>query len=128
MPIVRKEFQLTPQQVGWCIIALTASTILARLFFGWLCDRIGPRLAYTWLLAVGSLGVMGIGLAHDYTTFLLFRLIVGGIGSHLLNCAIHQQECPGSRLRHRRRRRECRRLCRRVPLQDGGAPSGRRPC
>ena len=33
------------------------------------CDRIGPRLSYTWLLVVGSLGVMGIGLAHDYTTF-----------------------------------------------------------
>jgi NNP family nitrate/nitrite transporter-like MFS transporter len=89
MPIVRKEFQLTPDQVGWCIIAGTASTIFARLFFGWLCDRIGPRLAYTWLLMVGSLGVMGVGLSHDYRTFLMFRLIIGGIGASFVITQYH---------------------------------------
>ena len=89
MPVVRKEFQLTPDQVGWCIIASTASTIFARLFFGWLCDRIGPRLSYTWLLVVGSLGVMGIGLAHDYTTFLMFRLLIGGIGASFVITQYH---------------------------------------
>ena len=71
MPVVAKSFQLTPDQVGWCIIASTASTIFARLLFGWLSDRIGPRLAYTWLLVVGSLAVMGIGLSRDYTTSFL---------------------------------------------------------
>ncbi|MGO9115774.1 MAG: MFS transporter [Thermoguttaceae bacterium] len=89
MPIVRKEFQLTPDQVGWCIIASTASTIFARLFFGWLCDRIGPRLSYTWLLLVGSLGVMGIGLSHDYATFLMFRLFIGGIGASFVITQYH---------------------------------------
>ena len=53
MPVVRDEFQLTKSQIGWCLIAATASTIFARLLIGWLCDRIGPRLAYTWLLAWG---------------------------------------------------------------------------
>ncbi len=89
MPVVRTEFRLTPDQVGWCIIASTASTIFARLFFGWLCDRIGPRLSYTWLLVVGSLGVMGIGLAHDYTTFLMFRLLIGGIGASFVITQYH---------------------------------------
>jgi len=89
MPVVRKEFQLTAEQVGWCIIASTASTIVARLFCGWLCDRIGPRLTYTWLLTVGSLGVMGIGLSHDYATFLMFRLIVGGIGASFVITQYH---------------------------------------
>ena len=44
---------------------------------GWLCDHIGPRRAYTWLLVLGSIPVMAVGLAHDYTTFLLFRLAIG---------------------------------------------------
>ncbi len=89
MPIIRKEFQLTPSQVGWCIIASTASTVFSRLLFGWLCDRIGPRLSYTWLLLVGSLGVMGIGLSHDYTTFLIFRLLIGGIGASFVITQYH---------------------------------------
>ncbi|MEZ6126836.1 MAG: hypothetical protein R3C49_27280 [Planctomycetaceae bacterium] len=46
-----------------------AITVLARLFIGWLCDRVGPRIAYTWLLILGSLPVMGIGFAHDFQTF-----------------------------------------------------------
>jgi NNP family nitrate/nitrite transporter-like MFS transporter len=89
MPVIRKEFQLTPDQVGWCIIAGTASTIFARLFCGWLCDRIGPRLTYTWLLTLGSLGVMGVGLAHDYATFLVFRLIIGAIGASFVITQYH---------------------------------------
>lgn len=89
MPVVRKEFQLTPSQVGWCIIASTASTIFARLLFGWLCDRIGPRLSYTWLLLTGSLAVMGIGCAHDYATFLMFRLFIGGIGASFVITQYH---------------------------------------
>ena len=34
---------------------LVAATVFARLLVGWLCDRIGPRLTYTWLLILGSL-------------------------------------------------------------------------
>ena len=56
-------------------------TILARLLVGWLCDRIGPRLTYSGLLLTGSLPVMGIGLAHDFTTFLMFRVAIGVIGA-----------------------------------------------
>ena len=66
MPVVRAEFGLSKDQVGWCIIGSVALTTLARLFVGWLCDRIGPRLTYTGLLVLGSLPVMGIGLAHDF--------------------------------------------------------------
>src|SRR5580704_16671095 len=57
MPIVRAEFKLTPDQVKYTVIASVAITFFARLFFGWLCDIIGPRLSYTILLAVGSIPV-----------------------------------------------------------------------
>lgn len=89
MPIVREELQLTKAQVGNTIIASVAITILARLFFGWLCDRIGPRRSYSWLLILGSLPVMGIGLAHDYESFLLFRLAIGAIGASFVITQFH---------------------------------------
>jgi MFS transporter, NNP family, nitrate/nitrite transporter len=89
MPIVRDEFQLTKSQVGWCLIAATGSTIFARLLFGWLCDRIGPRLSYTWLLVLGSFAVMGIGLSRDYYSFLIFRLLIGCIGASFVITQYH---------------------------------------
>ena len=66
MPYVRDELGLTKEQIGNTIIASVSITIVARLFIGWLCDRICPRLSYTFLLLLGSLPVMGIGLASDY--------------------------------------------------------------
>src|SRR5262245_36500341 len=71
MPVIREELHLTKSQIGNSIIASVAFTILARLVVGWLCDRVGPRRTYTWLLILGSLPVMGVGLAHDYTSFLI---------------------------------------------------------
>jgi NNP family nitrate/nitrite transporter-like MFS transporter len=89
MKVVRDELQLTQAQIGWGIIASVAITVLARLVFGWLCDRIGPRLAYTWLLIVGSIPVMLIGLAHDPWTFIVFRLLIGVIGASFVITQYH---------------------------------------
>ena len=89
MPIIRAELHLTRQQVGNTVIASVAITILVRLLVGWLCDRIGPRRCYTWLLVLGSLPVMGVGLAHDYTSFLMFRLGIGAIGASFVITQYH---------------------------------------
>jgi NNP family nitrate/nitrite transporter-like MFS transporter len=89
MPVIRQELHLTKEQIGNSIIASVAITVLARLAIGWLCDRAGPRRAYTWLLILGSLPVMGVGLAHDYTTFLLFRLAIGAIGASFVITQFH---------------------------------------
>lgn len=69
MIIIREDLQLTKEQVGWTIIASVTVTLFARLFIGWLCDRIGPRLTYTGLLLIGSLPVAGIGLADSFESF-----------------------------------------------------------
>src|SRR5918995_3223625 len=61
MPVIREDLHLTKGQIGNIIIASVAITIFARLFFGWLCDKIGPRISYTILLLIGSLPVMFIG-------------------------------------------------------------------
>jgi len=89
MPVIRQEFHLTKAQIGNLTIASVAITVLVRLFIGWLCDHIGPRRAYTWLLILGSLPVMAVGLAHDYTTFLLFRLAIGAIGASFVITQYH---------------------------------------
>lgn len=89
MPIVREELSLTKDQVGWCIIGSVSITILARLLFGWLCDRIGPRLSYTWLLTLGSIPVMTIGLASNFESFLLFRVLIGVIGASFVITQYH---------------------------------------
>ena len=81
MAIVREDLMLTQAQIGNTIIASVAITVLVRMLIGPLCDRIGPRKVYTWLLIFGSLPVMGIGLADNYTTFLIFRLAIGAIGA-----------------------------------------------
>jgi len=89
MVLVRKELDLTPEQLVNTMIASVAITIVARLVIGWLCDRIGPRLSYTWLLMLGSLPVMGIGLANTYESFLLFRLGIGVIGASFVITQYH---------------------------------------
>ena len=89
MSVVRTELALTKEQVGWAIIGSVSMTIFARLFIGWLVDRIGPRKSYTWLLILGSFPVMGIGLAHDFQTFLFFRVLIGGIGASFVITQYH---------------------------------------
>jgi len=89
MAIVREELSLTKGQIGNTIIASVAITIVARLFIGWLCDRIGPRLSYTFLLLFASIPVMAIGLSTNYETFLLFRLGIGTIGASFVITQYH---------------------------------------
>jgi MFS transporter, NNP family, nitrate/nitrite transporter len=89
MKVVRSELNLTSDQVGWCIIGSVAATILARLIVGSLCDRYGPRITYTWLLILGSLPVMGIGLAGNFAEFLVFRILIGAIGASFVVTQCH---------------------------------------
>ena len=89
MPIVREDLGLTKSQIGNIIIASVAITIFARLLFGWLCDKIGPRLSYSLLLLIGSVPVMFIGLSNSYESFLLFRLAIGVIGASFVITQYH---------------------------------------
>ena len=89
MPMVRHDLGLSKTQIGNTIIASVAITIIVRLLIGWLCDRFGPRRTYAALLILGSLPIMGIGLAHDYQSFLWFRLAIGAIGASFVLTQYH---------------------------------------
>src|SRR3569833_524981 len=89
MPTIRAELHLTKAMGGNTIIASVASTIIARLIIGRLCDKWGPRRTAVRLLLIGSIPVFMVGLAHDYTTFLLFRLAIGVIGASFVITQFH---------------------------------------
>ena len=89
MPVVREDLGLSQGQIGYIIIGSVSITIFARLLFGWLCDKIGPRLAYTILLLTSALPVMGIGMSNSYEMFLLFRLAIGITGASFVITQYH---------------------------------------
>ena len=89
MPTIRAELHLTKAQIGNIIIASVGSTIIARLIIGKLCDTWGPRKTAVRLLLLGSLPVFFVGLAHSYTTFLMFRLAIGVIGASFVITQFH---------------------------------------
>ena len=89
MAVVREDLSLTQTQIGNTIIASVAITVVVRLLIGVLCDRIGPRKTYTGLLMLGSIPVMGIGLANSFETFLLARLAIGAIGASFVITQYH---------------------------------------
>ena len=89
MAVVREDLKLTKAQIGNTVIASVLFTIFARFLTGWLCDRFGPRRTYAALLILGAFPVAGIGLAHSYQSFLIFRLVIGLIGASFVVTQYH---------------------------------------
>jgi NNP family nitrate/nitrite transporter-like MFS transporter len=89
MPTIKEDLHLDKSQIGNIVIASVSGTILARLLIGKLCDTWGPRKTYTALLLLGAIPVMGVGLAHSYTSFLLFRLAISIIGASFVITQFH---------------------------------------
>jgi NNP family nitrate/nitrite transporter-like MFS transporter len=89
MPLVREEFRLGSDQIANITIAAVTVTIFGRLLVGPLCDRLGPRRAYTGLLLLGSIPVFGMALAQGYTSFLIARLATGMAGAGFVITQYH---------------------------------------
>lgn len=89
MPVIKGEFGLTKDQIANINIAAVAVTILVRLIIGPLCDRFGPRKAYTGLLLIGAIPVFGVAAAQSYESFLFFRLLIGAIGASFVITQYH---------------------------------------
>ncbi len=89
MPVIKGEFGLTKDQIANINIAAVAVTILVRLLIGPLCDKYGPRKAYTGLLLLGAIPVLGVASAQSYESFLFFRLLIGAIGASFVITQYH---------------------------------------
>ena len=89
MPVIKGDLNLSNDQIYSISIAGVFATVLARFVIGPLCDKYGPRLTYTALLAFGAIPVIGIAFAWDYTSFLVFRLMIGIIGASFVITQFH---------------------------------------
>lgn len=89
LKIVRDDLGITTDQIVTANMVAVASTVFMRLIIGWLCDKIGPRIAYSWLLILGSIPVMLIGLSQNYEQFLIFRMLIGAIGASFVITQFH---------------------------------------
>ena len=89
MPVIKGEFGLSKDQIANINIAAVAVTILVRLIIGPLCDKFGPRKAYTGLLLLGAIPVLGVASAQSYESFLFFRLLIGAIGASFVITQYH---------------------------------------
>ena len=89
MPVIKGDLHLTSDQVYSIGIAGVFATVLARFVIGPLCDKYGPRATYTALLTLGALPVIGVAFAWDYTSFLVFRLLIGVIGASFVITQFH---------------------------------------
>jgi NNP family nitrate/nitrite transporter-like MFS transporter len=56
---------------------------------GPMCDKYGPRVVYTSLLALGAIPVFGVAFANSYPMFLIFRLLIGAIGASFVITQYH---------------------------------------
>ncbi len=89
MPIIAGDLHLQKADIANITIAGVFATILARFAIGPLCDKYGPRIAYTLMLSLGAIPVFGIAFAWDYTSFLVFRLLIGIIGASFVITQFH---------------------------------------
>jgi MFS transporter, NNP family, nitrate/nitrite transporter len=89
MPVIKADLRLSNDEVYSIGIAGVFATVLARFCIGPLCDRFGPRLVYTILLAFGALPVFAVAFAWDYPSFLIFRLLIGIIGASFVVTQFH---------------------------------------
>ncbi|MEI9949372.1 MAG: NarK family nitrate/nitrite MFS transporter [Pseudomonadota bacterium] len=89
MPVIKAEFGLSKDQIANINIAAVGITILVRLVVGPLADKYGPRRTYSALLILGAIPVLGVAFAKSYAVFLLFRLLIGGIGASFVITQYH---------------------------------------
>ncbi|WP_109831614.1 MFS transporter [Reichenbachiella versicolor] len=83
------EMDLTKAQKITAFIASVGVTIFARLLIGSLCDKIGPRKSYTYLLLFGAIAVAASSFAYNWETYLISRMAIGVIGASFVITQYH---------------------------------------
>ena len=102
LPLLAKEWQLSPEQVGWIgsigLIGMALGAVLA----GTLADRIGRKRVFAITVLLYSLSTGMCALAWSYESLLFFRFLVGfGLGGELPVAATLMSEYAPSHLRGR---------------------------
>ncbi|UYK77478.1 MFS transporter [Xanthomonas sacchari] len=102
MPVLTKEWQLSPAQIGTILSAGYLGQLLGSVFFGWLAERIGRLhvLLFTILLFV-SMDVACL-FAGSAAAMIAFRFVQGiGTGGEVPVASAYINELIGSKKRGR---------------------------
>jgi D-galactonate transporter len=76
-PIISKEFNLSPLQMGVLLSAFLWPYALANLPAGWLVDRIGPKKMFSWASGLWSIISICTAFTNSYSTFYTLRVLLG---------------------------------------------------
>lgn len=74
---IQKEFNLTPVQLGSVLAAFLLPYGLSSLVAGYLVDRIGPKIVFTWSIILWSLSTIAAGMSHSFETLYISRVCLG---------------------------------------------------
>lgn len=88
-PLIRDELHLSRGQIGAAAVASVATTILARLVAGALCDRFGPRRVHATLLLVTALPLLATPLCRGPLSFIVLRALAGIGGASFVATQFH---------------------------------------
>ena len=76
-PLIRKEFGLTPTELGLIFSAFAYPYAAMQILGGWCADRFGPRRVLTVLSIIWAAATVLCGFAWGLTSLLAFRFLLG---------------------------------------------------
>ena len=76
-PFLRKEFGLSPTELGVVFSAFAYPYAAMQIFGGWCADKFGPRLVLAILSTIWAVATILCGFAWGLTSLLVFRFVLG---------------------------------------------------
>lgn len=102
LPILAKEWGLTPEQVGWIGSVGLIGMALGAVLAGTIADKFGRKNVFAATVILYSVSTGLCALAWSYESLLVFRFLVGfGLGGELPVAATLMSEYAPSQLRGR---------------------------
>lgn len=76
-PFFRKEFGLTPTELGFVFSAFAFPYAGLQIVGGWCADKFGPRMVLAVLSTIWAMATILCGFAWGLTSLLVFRFVLG---------------------------------------------------
>lgn len=86
LPQIKKDLNLTTQDIWTTNICAVAFDICMRFVFGAVCDKYGARIPMGMVLMAASIPTACIGLVNSLTGLICVRLFIGMAGSTFVMC------------------------------------------
>ena len=101
LPLVIKEFKITPTQAGLIGSMTNIGLLFGALIFSPLSDRFGRKTIFQWVLFTYAFGTFLSAISWNYHSLLVARVIAGlGIGAEFPVAFALLAEFSPKRLRH----------------------------